>query len=213
MPRILIINPNSNERVTDNLRESLEGYRAAASIDCVTLSDGPFGIESDQDVEKASGLVVARTCGETNYDAFVIACYSDPGLQDCRKRIAIPVFAMQESALKAAALGGRRFGVLALSDESIARHLPYIDSLGLRDQLAGELPLDISVEQSAADPATLDKVINAGRRLIDEFGAGALVLGCAGMAAIRESAESALTVPVIEPVRAAVEDAISATSA
>jgi len=211
MPSILVINPNANERVTDNLRVSLEEFQAYASIDCITLRDGPFGIESDQDVEKAAVLVADRICNDIAYDAFVIACYSDPGLQDSRKQVVKPVFGMQESALKAAAAGDRRFGVLALSDNSIVRHMRYIDELGLRSQLAAELPLDISVEQSVSDPKTLDKVERVGRRLIDEFGAETLVLGCAGMAALRSSVEDVLAVPVIEPARAAVEAAISAT--
>ncbi len=212
MMRVLVINPNSNEQVTDKLRESLGIFDHVATIECVTLAAGPFGIETDADVALAASLVVARVGGEHDYDAFVIACYSDPGLADCRQRTDKPVFGMQESALKEAARDERRFGVLALSDESIARHLPYIDKLGLRRQLAAELPLDISVEQSAADPASLEKVIATGRRLIEEFGADTIVLGCAGMAALQGAVERALCVPVIEPVRAAVEEAIAAGS-
>ena len=73
--------------------------------------------------------------------------------------------------------------MLALSDESIARHLIYIDSLGFGGQLAGELPLDISVDESANEPETLERIITQGRRLVDELGANVVVLGCAGMAA------------------------------
>ena len=208
--KILVINPNSNERVTGHLREALADLSSAADIQCCTLADGPFGIESDADVVAAAGLLVEKIPGETNYDAFVIACYSDPGLTECRQVSSKPVYGMQESALKAAARGNRRFGVLALSEASVARHLPYIENLGLSDQLAAELPLGITVDQSAGDPATLDKVIDNGRRLVDEFGAEAVVLGCAGMAALRKPAEQALSVPVFEPVREAVNDAIQA---
>ena len=209
-PRILVINPNSNESVTDGLRRSLASYRDVADIDCCTLSDGPFGIESDDDVVVAAGLVIDRVASANDYDACVIACYSDPGLAECRARFDKPVFGMQQSALGAAAAQGR-FGVLALSDESIARHLVYIDRLGLGERLAGELPLDISVDQSANDPATLDRIITVGRRLADEFGAEVLVLGCAGMAAHKKPAAAALRVLVIEPVEAAVEAALAAT--
>ena len=51
------------------------------------------------------------------------------------------------------------------------------------------MPLNISVEQSAGDLKMLDKVIENGRRLIDEFGAEAVVFGCAGMAALQKPAE------------------------
>ena len=213
MPDILVINPNSNELVTEKLRDTLSDLESVAAIECITMSDGPFGIESGADAAIAASLVVERIGNEHYRDACVIACYSDPGLRESRRLFETPVFGMQESALKNAAENDLRFGVLALSDESIARHLPYIDSLELTDALAAELPLDVSVEETAVGHGILEKVIATGRRLIDEFGANAIVLGCAGLAALREPAEQALSVPVIEPVRAAVLDAIFATAA
>jgi allantoin racemase len=207
---ILVINPNSNESVTEGLRASLEAGASDVIVDCCTLSDGPFGIESDLEVETVAPLVVSKIESADRYDAFVIACYSDPGLARCRDTIPKPVFGMQQSALETAVAIGGRFGVLALSDTSIARHLMYIESLGLADKLAGEVSLDISVDDSANDPRTLDKVITRGRHLIDEYGANALILGCAGMAAIRRLAERELPVPVIEPAQAALDLAIEA---
>ena len=139
MPDILVINPNSNELVTEKLRDTLSDLESVAAIECITMSDGPFGVESDADAAIAASLVVERIGNEQYRDACVIACYSDPGLRESRRRFEAPVFGMQESALKNAAENDRRFGVLALSDESIARHLPYIDSLELTDALAAEL--------------------------------------------------------------------------
>ncbi len=208
MQRILVINPNSNESVTEGLRSALAGFADRVIIDCRTLVDGPFGIESDEDVLAASRLVVAEIESSTSYDAYITGCYSDPGLAESCRRFDIPVFGFQRSALETAAALGGRFGVLALSDESIARHIPYISSPGYGDHLAGELPLDISVDESANDPATLGKVVDTGQRLIDEYGANSLILGCAGMAAVRDLAQKELPVPVIEPARAAVRLAI-----
>ena len=212
MPNILVINPNSNEQVTENLRHSLREFETEASIECRTSAGAPFGIESDADVEVAASMILQQVSAEQDRDAIVIACYSDPGLAQCREQFDVPVFGMQDSALRAAARGDRRFGVLALSDESIARHLAYIETLGLQGSLAAELPLHISVAQSAGDPQTIDKVIATGRRLVAEFGAEAVVLGCAGMAALQAPAEQALAVPVIEPARAAVTEAIGASA-
>lgn len=206
--RILVVNPNSNETVTEGLRESLEAFTTEADIECCTLPDGPFGIESDGDIEAVKPLILDRIEQAPAHDAYVIACYSDPAVEECRRRFAKPVFGIQQSAVQTAAAAGRRFGVLALSGDSIRRHLQRIQALGLSDQLVGELPLDITVDQSANDPETLAKVIVQGRRLIEEQGAEALVLGCAGMAALHRSAGEALAVPVIEPAQAAVRLAI-----
>lgn len=208
MRRILVINPNSNESVTAGLRQSLSGFAESAEIDCCTLPDGPFGIESDDDIDAVEPLVIERIEKSPQYDAYVIACYSDPGLAECRRRFGKPVFGMQQSAIESAAAIGGKFGVMALSDQSIARHLTYIGKLGFSDRLAGELPLDITVDEAANDPDTLTKVVACGRRLIDDFGASSLVLGCAGMAHVKDAAERQLPVPVIEPTQAAVEFAL-----
>ena len=208
MRRILVINPNSNESVTAGLRQSLAQFPALAEIECCTLATGPFGIESDDDIAAVIPMVVDRIADAPDFDAFVIACYSDPGLAECRRRFDQPVFGMQQSAVELAVREFGRFGVLALSDESIARHLAYIATLGYSEMLVGELPLDITVDEAANDPGTLPKIVEQGRRLIDDNGAKALILGCAGMAAIRDAAEQALAVPVIEPAQAAVRLAI-----
>lgn len=207
---ILVINPNSNETVTAGLRKSLAGFADEASIHCCTLADGPFGIESDDDITRVTPLVLAKVAASSNFDAFVIACYSDPGLAECRELHRVPVFGMQQSAVETAVSYGGKFGVLALSDVSIARHRSYIGKMGYTDKLAVELPLDISVDEAANDSGTLDKVLLNGRRLVEEFGASSVILGCAGMAAVKELAQKKLPVPVIEPAQAAVRLAIEA---
>ncbi len=208
--KILVINPNSNESVTGGLRESLRGFSNQAEIDCCTIAEGPFGIESDDDIASVIPLVARRISESPQYDAYVIACYSDPGLKECREMFSKPVFGMQQSAIETAISLGGKFGVVALSDESIRRHLAYIRTLGHEVHLAGEVPLNITVDEAANDVATLDKVIAGGYRLVDEYGASSIILGCAGMSSIKTGAETKLPVPVIEPAQAAVSLAIKA---
>lgn len=208
--KILVVNPNSNETVTTGLRNSLRGLAADADIDCCTLEEGPFGIESDEDILQVVPLVCRKIQEADEYDAYVIACYSDPGLKECREKFEKPVFGMQESAIRTAVTVGGKFGVLALSDESIQRHLPYIHELGFGDRLAAELPLNITVDEAANASDTVEKVIAASRRLIAEYDVSAVILGCAGMAATKAAAETKLPVPIIEPAQAAVRFAIDA---
>jgi hypothetical protein len=53
---ILVINPNSNPAVTAGLDAALGPLRLSdgPSIRCMTLCEGPFGIESQQDVERVA---------------------------------------------------------------------------------------------------------------------------------------------------------------
>src|SRR5262249_61510977 len=52
-PRIRVVNPNSNEDVPRGLDAALEPLRFAngPEIVCSTLAEGPFGIETQADVE------------------------------------------------------------------------------------------------------------------------------------------------------------------
>jgi Asp/Glu/hydantoin racemase len=209
--RILVINPNSNDDVTKGFSEVLDPLRlqGGPDIECVTLSEGPFGIETQEHVESVT-LPLRRTVVERNdVDAFVIACYSDPGITVCREATSKPVFGIQESGVLAALSRGERFGVIALGPQSIKRHLRYIRQLGLENRLAAERPLHLSV--AAAEVAdAYPRVLEVARDLVDEDGADVLLLGCAGMTRHRLPLEQALGVPVVDPVQMAVAQALTA---
>ena len=46
--------------------------------------------------------------------------------------------------------------------------------------------------------------VAVGQRLVQEFGAGAVIMGCAGMARYRRRLEDEIKVPVIDPTQAGV---------
>lgn len=206
IPRILVINPNSNDGVTRVIDRSLQSCRAQAVLDvsCMTLADAPFSIETDEDIDAVKPLIVKAILSHGDADAFVIACYADPGLEESRSQSNKAVFGIQESAVSLSVTYGRRFGVLALGRDAIHRHIAYVRQLGCQDFHAGERPLDISVDATVNDPDVLMKIIETGRQLIDEDGAETLILGCAGLSGHRKAAQHELGVPVIDPVEAAV---------
>jgi allantoin racemase len=212
---ILVINPNSNPAVTAGLDAALTTFRLAdgPSIRCATLAEGPFGIESQKDVEQVT-LPLRRLVEQDNAaDAFVIACFSDPGLQVCREATRRPVFGISECGLLTALGRGDRFGVIAIQAASIARHRRYMREMGLTERFAGERPLGMSVAESASGEGTFARMEAIGRDLVEKDGANVVVLGCAGMARHRRPLEQSLGVPVIDPTQAAVTMAIGAVQA
>src|SRR4029434_150593 len=82
---------------------------------------------------------------DNSSDAFVIACYSDPGLHVCREGTSRPVFGIAECGVLTALARAERFGVIGILQRSIARHMRYLRQMGLTDRLAGERPLQLSV--------------------------------------------------------------------
>ena len=208
--RILVINPNSNEMVTEGLRQALVplAFAEGPEILCETLREGPAGIETQEHVESVTLPLRRRVEAASDVDAFVIACYSDPGLHVAREGTASPVFGIAECGVLTALTRADRFGVIAIKSRSIPRHIRYLRQMGLMDRLAGERPLEMSVAESASGEGTLQRMIAVGRELRDAAGAGAIVMGCAGMARHRRPLEDALGVPVIDPTQAAVAMAI-----
>ena len=143
-------------------------------------------------------------------DAFVIACYSDPGLQVCREAAERPVFGIQECGVLAAMAQGDRFGVIALQERSIRRHLLYLRQMGVMGRFAKERAANLSVEECASGKNTFDKLCTVAQQLRNEDQADAIILGCAGMVSHRSTLESKIGLPVIDPVQAAVSMAIHA---
>jgi allantoin racemase len=209
-PRILVINPNSNPAVTQGLEEALKplGFDGGPEVVCQSLAEGPFGIESQADVDGVALPLRKLVEGDNSSAAFVIACYSDPGLQVCREGTSRPVFGIAECGVLTALARAETFGVIAIAQPSIPRHMRYLRQMGLTDRLAGERPLNMSVAETASGEGTLAKMIEIGRALRDEDGARAIVMGCAGMARHRRPLEDALGIAVIDPTQAAVTMAL-----
>jgi Asp/Glu/hydantoin racemase len=164
---ILVINPNSNPAVTAGLDAALATLRFAEgpSIRCATFAEGPFGIESQKDVEAVT-LPLRRMVQQDNAaKAFVIACFSDPGLHVCREATRRPVFGINECGVLTALARGDRFGIIAIAAKSAARHRRYLRQMGLADRLAGERPLEMSVAETASGEGTLARMEAIGREL------------------------------------------------
>jgi Asp/Glu/hydantoin racemase len=209
--RILVINPNSTEAVTRSIDEAMGPLRmpGGPAIDCVTLGEGPPAIESQSDADSVI-LPLCRAVRDSDADtaAFVIACFSDPGLYSAREATAKPVLGIAECGILTALTLGHRFGVVSILARSVPRHLRYIAAMGVRQRLAADLPIGLGVLELADARKTLTRMIEVGRRLRDQHGADVLVMGCSGMALYRADLEEAVQIPVVEPTQAAVAMAI-----
>ena len=192
------------------MAQELESFNFSdgPEIVCVSLTQGPFGIESQADIEFVKLPLRNMVSERKDIEAFVIACYSDPGLQVCREATDRPVFGIQECAVLAAMAQGDRFGVIALQELSIRRHLIYLRQMGVMGRFAKERAVNLSVEECASGAKTFDKLCTVAQQLRDEDKADTVILGCAGMASHRSSLESRIGIPVIDPVEAAVSMAM-----
>ena len=208
---LYVINPNSNANVTKAIETALAPLEVGASpaIVCITLKDGPPGIETQRDAD-AVVLPLLRLAAslEAGAAGFVIACFSDPGIYALREQSTRPVFGIAECGVLTAMALGQRVGIIAILRASVARHQRYFASLGLAKRIAAEVPANLRVADLADERLAIDRLIDVGRRLRDAHDADVLVVGCAGMASYRVVIEAELGVPVVDPTQAAVAMAL-----
>ena len=215
--RLLIINPNSTAAVTETIRAAVRPLARAdgPAIDCMDLAEGPPGIESAADaeavVEPIRRLVVEDA---PRTDAFVIACFSDPGLEEARNATNRPVLGIGEASALTALTLGKRFGVVAITEDSAARQRARYAAMGLAGRFAESVPvgLGIAAMEDIGDAAVLERLTEIGSALRERHGADVLVMGCASFGRFRTPLADALGLPVVEPVRATAAMALSALS-
>jgi allantoin racemase len=207
--RIKVINPNTTASMTGLIAEAA---RAAAGpgteILAATSPAGPVSIEGHYDeAVSVIGLLEEVRKGEAEgCDAYVIACFGDPGLLAAREIAAGPVLGIAEAAMHAASFVATGFSVVTTLGRTriIAEHL--VRNYGMehhcRRVRATELPV-LELENPASDARRL--ITEECRRALQEDGSGAIVLGCAGMADLAAHIAREIGVPVIDGVAAAVK--------
>ncbi|HET8790108.1 MAG TPA: aspartate/glutamate racemase family protein [Modicisalibacter sp.] len=206
---IHVINPNTTASMTRKIGEAASRIAAPGTrISATNPASGPASIEGHFD-EAISAVGVAeeiRSGEREGADAYIIACFGDPGLLAARELTRAPVIGIAEAAFHMATLISTRFSIVTTLGRTaiIAEHL--LQNYGFvhhcRRVRAAEIPvLDLEDNGKAA----LTRLIDECRRARDEDNIGAIVLGCGGMADLTEQISDAVGLPVIEGVTAAVK--------
>jgi allantoin racemase len=211
---IYVINPNSTEAVTEGIRAAVGTLALphGTEVDCLTLTEGPSAIETQRDIDHVVAPLCRMVLGlEKKAAAFVIACFSDPGLYSLRELTRKPVLGIGESGMLTAMTLGQRIGVISILPVSIPRHHRYFAAMGITSRIAADQAVNLGVRELADAALTRERMLAVGQKLRDEHGADVLVMGCAGMARYRALLEAELKVPVVEPTLAAIAMAIGQT--
>ena len=206
---IRVINPNTTRSMTEKIGASARRVAAPGTrIVAVNPDSGPVSIESHFD-EAISAVGVAeevRKGEREGADAYVIACFGDPGLLAARELTRAPVIGIAEAAFHLATMIATRFSVVTTLGRTgiIAEHL--LQSYGFahhcRRVRAAEIPV-LDLEDDGA--CALERIVAECRRAKAEDGIGAIVLGCGGMADLADEIREAVGLPIVEGVTAAVK--------
>jgi allantoin racemase len=206
--RILVINPNTSEGMTRDIHEEAARYaRPGTEIETTSPAWGPRSIEGHYDdiVAAAATLEVVRERSD-DFDGVVIACFGDPGLFAAREISRVPVVGIAEASMLMACTVAHRFSVVTV----LPRVKPWIEDTvrlhGLEARCASVRTTPLTVQDCERDPAAAEReIVRAGRLAIEEDGAEAICLGCAGMGPLDKAVEAELRVPVLDGVACAVK--------
>jgi allantoin racemase len=204
--RIHVINPNTTASMTAKIGHAA---KAAASpgveVRAVNPEFGPPSIEGYYDEAFSVPGLLAEIAKAQDADAFVIACFDDTGLEAARCATGAPVVGIGEAAFHMASLIAEKFSVVTTLARSIAPIERNLVKYGLAARCArvraSNVPV-LALEEPGSDARhTVEAEI---KRALDEDGAEAIVLGCAGMTDLVRDLERSVGAPVLDGVACAV---------
>ncbi|MBA7603384.1 Hydantoin racemase [subsurface metagenome] len=189
--------------MTEHLRSELVKIKREDTELTVTCPDaGPVAIEAayDEALAVPPTLKLVQKADEQGYDAAIIACFSDPGIEAAKEIANILVVGIQEAALHVAAMLGAKFTILTPMRQRIPHKYREVRRYKMEQALASVRALDMSVTETDADPeGTKKRILEVSRQAAEQDGAEVIILGCAGMVGYAEDVTRELGLVVLDP--------------
>lgn len=203
--KLMIINPDWGVPPR-RMQEELEQLSAFVSrdtrLDMECLKKTQVYLDSPADAVLAGPEIVemAVRAEKNGYDAVVLYCFSDPALEACRQAVSIPVVGAGQTACLMIPQVGYQGCVLTADAGRIPEKLAALSRTGLE---AGRIlgfegvsveGLDVVQERELV----LDRLTEAGRRILGRTCGQVLVLGCLIFLGMGSELEERLQVPVLD---------------
>ncbi|MFT3818184.1 MAG: aspartate/glutamate racemase family protein [Rubrivivax sp.] len=206
--KLLLINPNSSAAMTAAIAAAARAAAAPGTeVLAVNPSFGPASIEGHYDDAFGAAGVAEQMRLAPAHDAAVIACFGDPGLDAAREAGTAPVLGIAEAAFHAASMLATGFSVVTTLTRTCVIAERLVQRYGFERSCRGIHGTDIAVLdlEHGGGQAALAPIEAAARTALARDRSGAIVLGCAGMAALAAALQQRLGVPVIDGVSVAVK--------
>lgn len=205
--RLLFVNPNSTESMTDKVRLTAVSI-LPADVEVIACSNtqGPASIQGAEDGELAipGMLDIIQKGVDDGVDGIVIACFDDTGIEQVRAMTSIPVLGIGQAAYHVSMLAGLKFSVVTTLSVSVPVLEQNIQEFGVYPYCckvrASEVPvLELERPGSNAEERISAEIVQA----ISDDHCEAIVLGCAGMTDLAERLSIRHNIRVVDGVAAA----------
>ena len=174
-------------------------------VDIVCVPEGPASIESmyEEYLSIPATMKVVYEMQELGYDAAILGCAGDPGLDAAREITDdMLVIGPGQGSMIVAAMLGHTFSILTIEASMIASSYELAYKAGVKEKVASVIPVNVPVlELNINREESLKKIIAAAKKAVEEDNADVLVLGCMSMGFldVAKEIEAAVGVPVINP--------------
>lgn len=193
---ILIINPNSdintNKIIMDKVNMILMNIEDC-KVDVLSVPEAPLLVSSYQDYHKSANKMI-EFVNDDKYDAYIIACHSDPNIDLVKEITNKPVVGIGEASMKIASMLGNSFAVISPSVKSISKKIALARKYHLQDMFIG-------TKVSKSDEK--EDLLEAARNAVEDYNTDVIILGCANYALADKFIEENLHVPIIDGVACA----------
>jgi allantoin racemase len=206
--KILVINPNTTMSMTEAIGEACRKVaQPSTEITAISPKRGPRSIEGYVE-DYVAAVATLETIAEHRgaYDAFIIACFGDPGLHAARELVEEPVIGIAEAAMHMSCLVAHKFSIVSVIHRVKPLLEDMVNAAGLADRCASIRTTELAVLDIEKDYAIAQEMLIAESRLaMEEDGAEAICLGCAGMGPLDKGMQAALGIPVLDGCGCAVK--------
>ncbi|HHV79429.1 MAG TPA: hydrogenase expression protein HupH [Firmicutes bacterium] len=179
-------------------------------VDLTAVTRGPASIESMYEEYLAIPPTAEKVkeAEAKGYDAAIIGCFGDPGLDGLREISDMLVVGPAHASIALATTLGHRFSFVTVTETIVPALRKLAWESGALDALASVRFIDTPVmEVNKNHEAAVEKMIAEGRKAVKEDRADVLVLGCMSMGFldVAELMTRELGVPVINPSKASLK--------
>ncbi|KHK99583.1 Asp/Glu/hydantoin racemase [Microbacterium mangrovi] len=205
--RILVANVNTTETMTEGIAEAARAV-ASAGTEIVPITPA-FGAEScEGNFESylaAIAVMDAVVRYDGQYDAVIQAGYGEHGREGLQELLTVPVVDITEAAASTAMYLGRSYSVVTTLDRAVPLIEDRLILAGLHDRCASVRSSGMSVLELESEPErAIEAIVAEAQLAVDVDRAEVIVLGCGGMAELKDRVVERCGVPVVDGVQAAV---------
>lgn len=211
---ILLINPNTSEQVTEQLRSHVASHSDnAAVIDAQTASFGDRYISSEVGFVVAAHAVIDvwKKCiadAKPAPDAVLVGCFGDPGLFALRELSRVPVTGLAEASFRKAA-GFGKFAVVTGGAAWKPILMRQALSTGFASQISEVFTVEATGAELAADPVLAHQMLMKACQEAAHANVSSIIVGGAGLAGFAARLQPYFDIPLIDSVAAGAEEALA----